>query len=87
MNRFSNLKKDYTVQASFDEDVLGRVESGGPGKNVLIRNKNATAETVSEVDLKILDDAEPGSSDEAEYDPYNSGSFDMSKTSWSRSRK
>ncbi len=74
MNRLSNLK-----QASFDEVVLGRIESGGPGKNVLLRNKNASAETVTEVDLEILDYAEPDSSDEEDYDPYNSGSFDMSK--------
>ncbi len=74
MKLFSNLK-----QASFDEVVLGRIESGGPGKNVLLRNKNASAETVTEVDLEILDYAEPDSSDEEEYDPYNSGSFDTSK--------
>ncbi len=74
MKLFSNLK-----QASFDEVVLGRIESGGPGKNVLLRNKNASAETVIEVDLEILDYAEPDSSDEEEYDPYNSGSFDTSK--------
>jgi hypothetical protein len=29
--------------------------------------------------LKILDYTEPDSSDEEDYDPYNSGSFDMSK--------
>ncbi len=74
MKLFSNLK-----QASFDEVVLGRIESGGPGKNVLLRNKNASAETVTEVGLEILDYAEPDSSDEEEYDPYNSGSFDTSK--------
>ena len=87
MNRFSNLKKDYTVQVSFDEDVLGRIESGGPGKNVLLRNEYASAETVTEVDLEILDYAEPDSSDEEEFDPYNSGSFDTSKMRKSRSRK
>ncbi len=79
MNRLSNLKKDYTVQVSFDEDVFGRIESGGPGKNVLLSNKHASAETKTEVDLEILDYAEPDSSDEEDYDPYNSGRFDMSK--------
>ena len=79
MNRLSNLKKDYTVQVSFDEDVFGRIESGGPGKNVLLGNKYASAETKTEMDLEILDSAEPDSSDEEEYDPYNSGRFDMSK--------
>ncbi len=82
MKLFSNLK-----QASFDEDVLGRIESGGPGKNVLLRNKNASAETVTEVDLEILDYAEPNSSDEEEYEPYNSGSFDTSKMWGSRSHE
>ena len=87
MNRFSNLKKDYTVQVSFDEDVLGRIESGGPGKNVLLRNKDANTETVAEADLEILDYAKPDSSDEEEYDPYNSGSFDTSKMWGSRSHE
>ncbi len=82
MKPFSNLK-----QASFDEDVLGRIESGGPGKNVLLRNNNASAEKVTDVNLEILDYAEPDSSDEEEYDPYNSGRFDMSKMWRSRSHK
>ncbi len=73
------MTKDYPVQVSFDEDVFGRIESGGPGKNVLLSNKYASAETKTEVDLEILDYSEPDSSDEEDYDPYNSGSFDMSK--------
>ena len=79
MNRLSNLKKDYTVQVSFDEDVFGRIETGGPGKNVLLSNKYASTETKTQMGLKILDHTEPDSSDEEDYDPYNSGSFDMSK--------
>ena len=82
MKRFSILE-----QLSFDEDMIGRVESGGPGKNVLLSNQNAGAETGTEVDLEILDYEEPDSSDEEEYDPYNSGSFDMSKMWRSRSGK
>ncbi len=74
MKLFSNLK-----QASFDEVVLGRIESGGPGKNVLLSNKYASAETNTQMHLKILDYTEPDSSDEEEYDPYNSGSFNTSK--------
>ena len=79
MNRLSNLKNNYTVQVSFDEDVFGRIKSGGPGKNVLLSNKHASAESKSEADLEILDYAKPDSPDEEDYDPYNSGSFDMSK--------
>ncbi len=79
--------KDHTVEASFDGEELGRIDSDGPGKNVLLRKKYASVGTVTEADLKILDDTEPGSSDEEEYDPYNSGRFDTSKMRWSRSHK
>ncbi len=76
--------------------VLKRVETNLSRRSAIaeaderqspVRNKYASAETVTEVDLKLLDDAEPGSSDEGEYDPYNSGSFDTSKMWSSRSHK
>ena len=65
--------------------VLKRVKTN------LSRRYSAVAEAderqVTEVDLEILDDAEPDSSDEGECDPYNSGSFDSSNVWKSRSRK
>lgn len=56
-----------------------RVESAGPGKNVLIRNKYLREDTGTHETLKILDDSILDSGDEDGIDPYNSGEFDRSK--------
>ncbi len=65
--------------------VLRRVKTN------LSRRYSAVAEAderqVTEVDLEILDDAEPDSSDEGECHRYNSGSFDSSNVWKSCSRK
>ena len=60
----------------------GSIVDGGPGKNILIRSRfireeTGTHETLKIVDDSILESAEP----EAEFDPYNTGRFDRSK-SW-----
>jgi hypothetical protein len=71
----------------FDAELGGKIEDGGPGKNVLVRNKyvredTGTHETLTIIDDTLVDDEEAG------LDPYNTGRFDRSK-SWdsSRSRK
>lgn len=56
-----------------------QVESVGPGKNVLIRNKYVREDTGTHETLKILDDSVVDSGDEDGIDPYNSGEFDRSK--------
>jgi len=56
-----------------------QVESVGPGKNVLIRNKYIREDTGTHETLKILDDSVIDSGDEDGIDPYNSGEFDRSK--------
>ncbi len=72
---------------SFAAEVGGSIEDGGPGKNVLIRNKYIREETGTHETLKILDDSLLESDDENGIDPYNTGVFDRSK-SWNlRTRK
>ncbi len=66
-----------------DEDLSGTIESVGPGKNVLIRNKYVREETGTHETLKILDDSIVDSGEEAGIDPYNTGGFDRSKN-WDR---
>ena len=65
-----------------------RIADGGPGKNVLIRNRYVREDTGTHETLKILDDSLLESDEEFGADPYNSGRFDRAK-SWdsSRSRK
>lgn len=62
-----------------DDDLSGKVESAGPGKNVLIRNKYLREETGTHETLKILDDSIVDSGEETGFDPYNTGGFDRSK--------
>jgi hypothetical protein len=57
----------------------GAIESGGPGKNVLIRNKYVREDTGTHETLRIMDDSMVDSGDENGVDPYNSGEFDRSK--------
>ena len=73
----------------FAADVGGRVEDGGPGKNVLVRNKYVREDTGTHETLKIVDESlVPDESDESGADPYNTGRFDRSR-SWDsyRTRK
>lgn len=62
-----------------DEDLSGKVESAGPGKNVLIRNKYVREDTGTHETLKILDDSIVDSGEEQGIDPYNTGGFDRSR--------
>ncbi len=57
----------------------GQVETTGPGKNVLTRNKYIREDTGTHETLKILDDSLVDSGEEDGIDPYNSGEFDRSR--------
>ena len=62
-----------------DDDLSGQIESEGPGKNVLIRNKFLREDTGTHETLKILDDSIDDSGEETGIDPYNTGGYDRSK--------
>ena len=72
----------------FAGEVEGKIIDGGPGKNVLVRNKYLREDSGTHDTLKIVDDSLLKSNDEDGIDPYNTGRFDRSR-SWdsSRSRK
>ena len=72
-------KTPEQVLVEFDSELGGRVEDGGPGKNVLVRNKYVREDTGTHDTLKIIDETLV---DEEEYgdDPYNTGRFDRSQT-------
>ncbi|MDJ0709899.1 MAG: hypothetical protein QNJ14_05900 [Woeseiaceae bacterium] len=69
------------VQA--DADLSGEIETNGPGKNVLIRNRFIREDTGTHETLTILDDSMVDSGEQQGIDPYNTGSFDRSKN-WDR---
>ncbi len=64
---------------SADDELSSEIESDGPGKNVLIRNKFVREDTGTHETLKILDDSLVDSGEETGIDPYNTGGFDRSK--------
>lgn len=66
-----------------DEELSTELESNGPGKNVLIRNKFVREDTGTHETLKIIDDSIVDTGEETGLDPYNTGEFDRSKN-WDR---
>ena len=60
-----------------------RIESNGPGKNVLVRRNSRRGDTGTDETLSLLDDSPDGSGEESGLDPYNTGGFDRSKN-WDR---
>ena len=78
------VKKSQLVELR--AEVGGRIESAGPGKNVLIQNKYAQEDTGTDDALKIIDDALIDSDDSGGFDPYNTGKFDRA-ANWARTRK
>ena len=64
-------------------ELTSTIESNGPGKNVLIRNKFLREDTGTHETLKILDDSLVDSGEETGLDPYNTGGFDRSRN-WER---
>ena len=71
----------------FNSELGGRIDDGGPGKNVLIRNKYVREDTGTHDTLKIIDDSLLEDEEEFGIDPYNTGRFDRSQ-SWNlRSKK
>lgn len=71
----------------FASSVNGTIADGGPGKNVLIRNKFVREDTGTHDSLKILDASLLEAEEESGIDPYNTGRFDRAKSWESRSRK
>ena len=69
------------------DGLSGTIESHGPGKNVLIRNKYVREDTGTHEKLKILDDSLLDSGEEPGEDPYNTGGFDRSHNWEHRFRK
>ena len=70
-----------------DPNVSGKIESNGPGKNVLVRNKYQREDTGTHETLKIIDDSMVDSGEETGIDPYNTGNFDRSRNWDKRFRK
>lgn len=80
-NRTATTRTANSDYVEFDAAVDGRIEAGGPGKNVLRRTKFVREEAGTHDMLSIVDDSSntAGSNDAEGIDPYNTGRFDRSK--------
>jgi hypothetical protein len=73
---------------SFESEIGGRIEDGGPGKNILVRSKYVREDSGTHEVLKIVDETlVDGEPDDGGIDPYNTGRFDRSKSWNNRYRK
>ena len=72
---------------SLRSNEMHSIESLGPGKNVLVKNRYVREDTGTHETLKILDESLLDTADESGIDPYNTGAFDRSKNWGSRNRK
>ncbi len=75
-----NIKEDYTVELAFDAAVPGQVESDEPGKAIQMPDIYDCGDPFKQQQLKTLDQSSPDASESTGFDPYNSGSFETSKT-------
>lgn len=82
------LNAEISLEFEYSPELGGKIVDGGPGKNVLIRNKYIREDSGTHETLKIVDDSLLESDEEFGLDPYNTGRFDRAR-SWnsSRSRK
>ena len=71
----------------FKPQVNGKIADGGPGKNVLVRNKLVREESGTHDTLKIMDASLLEAEEEAGFDPYNTGRFDRGRSWETRARK
>ena len=78
--------KSQPEYVDLDPHIDGRIDSSGPGKNVLMRNKYVREDTGTHETLKILDDSMIDTNEEEGIDPYNTGQFDRSRN-WDKRTK
>ncbi len=71
----------------FDAELGCKIEDGGPGKNVLVRNKYLREDTGTHETLKIIDESLIDTGETAGFDPYNTGQFDRAKNWKTRTRE
>jgi len=82
-----NSRRSNPESVEVDSSLHNAVESQGPDKNVLIRNRYVREETGTHETLKILDDSMVETGEEPGIDPYNTGGFDRSRKWDQRFRK
>ena len=80
-------EEEYSVEVAFDASVPGRVESDKPGRDIQMPNIYDCEDPFKKPKLNIRYKSSPDACESTGFDPYNSGSFETSKSRESRSRK
>ena len=73
------IRKPRSDISDLRSDPGSRIESIGPGKNVLVRDGLVSDDTGTQEMLRLLDDSPLDPEEPMGIDPYNSGEFDRSK--------
>ena len=65
------VNDDYEVETAFDAEMNGRIESLGPGKNILMPDIYGNEHVATVPDLKILDLSSPDIDESTGFNPYD----------------
>ena len=65
------ISSDCEAESSYDAEVPGRIESQGPGKNVLMPDIHGNEYVATVPDLKILDLSSSDADDQTGFNPYD----------------
>ena len=65
------VNNDYEVEMSYDAEIPGRIESQGPGKNVLMPDIYGDEYVATVPDLKIIDLSSSGVDESTGFNPYD----------------
>jgi hypothetical protein len=87
VKRTEKAEEEYTVESSYGGAYPDHVENHGPRKDVPMPDNYACDDTIAQRQLNILNESPLDEGKSASFDPYNTGSYDKSKTWNSRSSK
>jgi hypothetical protein len=62
---------DHEVESSYDAEIPGRIESQGPGKNILMPDIYGNEHVATVPDLKIIDPSSPDAEESTGFNPYD----------------
>jgi hypothetical protein len=65
------VNNDCEVELSYDTEMPGRIESQGPGKNILMPDIYGNERVATVPDLKIIDLSSPDIDESTGFNPYD----------------
>ena len=65
------VNSNYEVELSYGAEINGRIESQGPGKNILMPDIYGNEHVATVPDLKVLDPSSPDTDESTGFNPYD----------------